>query len=203
VADAVTRRMQLHSSASATLHTLRCDLLLQGVQAGDDVTLLVIRRPPDDMGHARIELPVSLRVMRQVRDFTAEQATLAGLDEEDSSLLATACTEAFTNVVRHAIGLLDELIAKRGADRLVLELVHLGDPFTPPVDPPETDFGLYPEGGFGLIIMRGATDALEYLHESGVNTVRMTRMLGQADRHPKGPGGDDDPLDFMLLPHPL
>jgi hypothetical protein len=43
---------------------------------------------------------------------------------------------------------------------------------------PDTDFGVYPEGGFGLEIIRRASDEVAYLHESGVSTVRMTCHLG-------------------------
>jgi len=92
-----------------------------------------------------------------------------------------ACVEAFTNIVRHGQGLLEgapvELLARRAGGALVIELVHLGDAFAPPEDVAETEFGDFPEGGFGLEIIRGASDGVEYLHESGVSTVRMTKRL--------------------------
>jgi hypothetical protein len=59
----------------------------------------------------------------------------------------------------------------------VLELVHLGAAYTPPQEAEATDFGVYPEGGFGLQIIHGASDRVQYLHDEGVNTTRMSKRL--------------------------
>ena len=181
VAEAVQRRMQRHASPSAVLQTLRLDLLEHNVKLQDDVTMVVVQRQPAGFTTARVELPVQLEALRQVRSFVAAQTHLAGLDEIACSLLEVACVEAFTNVVRHGKGLLEgaplELMAQIHPEALLLELVYLGDSYMPPEDPPDTDFDLFPEGGFGLEIIRGASDAVEYLHDDGVNTLRLFKRL--------------------------
>lgn len=182
VVAAVARRLRLHASPAAVLHTLRRDLLQGGVRLQDDVTMVAVQREPGPATTVRIELPMRLSELRQVRAFVALHTSAAGLEEGACGLLEVACVEAFTNIVRHGEGLLEgapvELLARREAGQLVIELVHLGDAFTPPVDPPDTDFGVFPEGGFGLEIIRGASDGVEYLHTSGVSTIRMTKRLG-------------------------
>ena len=59
----------------------------------------------------------------------------------------------------------------------MFELIHLGEAFTPPADIPETDFDTFPEGGFGLQIIRRGSDQVAYLHESGVATIRLIKRL--------------------------
>jgi len=181
VTDAVVRRLRAHLSPGAVLHSLRCDLLQQGVLMEDDVTMVVVQREPAGATTARIELPLRLTALRQVREFVHTHSVAAGLAEEECGLLEVACVEAFTNIVRHGQGLLEgapvEMLARRKPRALVIELVHLGVAFTPPEDPCDTDFGAYPEGGFGLEIIRGASDGVEFLHSDGVNTMRMTKRL--------------------------
>lgn len=111
----------------------------------------------------------------------ARQAADAGLDEADADLLTVACDEAFTNVVRHADGLLSqapiELLACRQPEQVAIDLVYLGNPYTPPADPGETDFSAYPEGGFGLKIIHGASDEARYSHADGINTLHLVKRL--------------------------
>lgn len=182
VVAAVTRRVRRHATPAAVLHSLRRDLLQDGVRLQDDVTMVVVQRDPANAITHRVELRARVSELRRVRTFVATQTHAAGLEEGACGLLEVACVEAFTNIVRHGEGLLEgapvELVARREAGQLVIELVHLGDAFTPPPDPPDTDFGAFPEGGFGLEIIRGASDGVEYLHTSGVSTMRMTKRLG-------------------------
>jgi phosphoserine phosphatase RsbU/P len=181
VMAAVSRRMRLHATPCAVLHSLRCDLLHEGVQLHDDLTMVAVMRPPAGVSPARIELPVQLQALRQVHTFIGRQTQAAGLDEATCGLLEVACVEAFTNIVRHGVGLLPgapiELVATRLRHELVIELVHVGEAFTPPEELVDTDFSDYPEGGFGLQIIRGASDDVQYLHDAGVNTLRLSKRL--------------------------
>lgn len=181
VIEAAARRLRAHPSPGAVLHALRCDLLQDGVSMQDDVTMVVVQRQAAGPHMARVELPLQLQALRQVRGFVGAQAAAAGLDEAACGLLEVACVEAFTNIVRHGQGLLPgapvELLARRQPDALVIEIVHLGAAFQPPEELPETEFGDFPEGGFGLQIIQGASDGVEYLHDAGVNTMRMTKRL--------------------------
>jgi PAS domain S-box-containing protein len=181
VTRAAVHRLRAHATPAAALHTLRGDLLVPGVQLQDDVTMVVVQRQPAGEHTARLELPLRLKSLRQVREFVGTQTAAAGLDETECSLLEVACVEAFTNIVRHGEDLVAgaplELVARREAHCLVLELVHLGAAYTPPQEAEETDFGVYPEGGFGLQIIHGASDRVQYLHDEGVNTTRMSKRL--------------------------
>lgn len=122
-----------------------------------------------------------LDALREVRNFVNHHTRFTGLIEDERGLLEVACVEAFTNVVRHGKGLFEsailELLARREDDALVIDLVHLGEAFTPPSAPPETDFDVYPEGGFGLQIIEAASDGVAYIHHQGVNTLRMTKRV--------------------------
>jgi anti-sigma regulatory factor (Ser/Thr protein kinase) len=93
-----------------------------------------------------------------------------------------AVVEAFTNIVRHAEGGLPdapvEVLGWAGADGLKVELVYIGDAYRPSGEVPDTQFDEYPEGGFGLQIMRGACDEVAHLHDGGVNTVRLRKRPG-------------------------
>jgi anti-sigma regulatory factor (Ser/Thr protein kinase) len=139
--------------------------------------VLVQSRP----GLRRIEVPVRLDSIRAVRRFVAGQARAAGLDEAAAGLLVVAGVEAFTNVVRHASGGIEgapvELVAHTVAGRFMLDLVYTGDSYAHEGPPPETDFAAFPEGGFGITIIHGASDDVEYLHDDGVNTMRIVKQL--------------------------
>jgi len=107
-----------------------------------------------------------------------QEAATARIGEVDAALFAIAVVEAFTNVFRHGDGLLDgapvELLLRRTARKLVVELVYLGDAFQPPDRIPDTNFQDYPEGGFGLTIIASACERVEYQHNHGVNTTRLS-----------------------------
>jgi anti-sigma regulatory factor (Ser/Thr protein kinase) len=178
---AVARQMALHATPAAVMHTMRRDRLQGGGQVQDDVTMVMVQfERGADITH-RIELPIRVEALGQLRAFVARHARAAGLEEGACCLLEVASVEVFTNVVRHGKGLLDgaplELLVRREAGCVVIELVHLGDAFTPPVYIPEADFGIFPEGGFGLQIIRGGCDQAEYLHNGGVTTIRLIKRL--------------------------
>lgn len=127
---------------------------------------------------ARCKLPIDLKSLRAFREFVEAQAECAGFPEQETGLLVVAGAEVFTNIVRHAKGLPKdatvELITHNTAHELVLEIVYRGEEFIPPEHLAETDFGAFPEGGFGLTIIRQACDKVEFLHHNGVNTVRLS-----------------------------
>ena len=54
-----------------------------------------------------------------------------------------------------------------------MNVKYLGDSFEPPAEPRETSFEAFPEGGFGLHIIYSACDQVDFLHDQGLNTVRM------------------------------
>ena len=179
VAAAVEKRLRSVAAPAAVLHGVRAGLRAEDVRFTDDVTMLLAVRTPANGAVARQELATTLASVPAVRDLVESRARLAGLDEGGASLFAVACVEAFTNIVRHARGRLEgaptEVFFERLTDRVQVDLVYLGDAYEPPSDPPGVRLDAYPEGGFGLSIMREAADRVEYLHRGGVNTVRLTK----------------------------
>lgn len=165
---------------SAMMQRLRRMLLHDGVQLNDDVTMLMAQLPVGGSDAERLELPPDLGQLHLVREFVDEQCQTMGLDEGASDLLTLATVEAFTNAIRHTVNRPAdapiELVARRERSGvLMLEVVCLGEPFQPPPRLPEADLATFPEGGFGLNIIRMACDSVSYLHTEGINTVRMVR----------------------------
>ena len=173
----VARRAHLHGAPALTLHGVRHDLLLHDVSLTDDLTMVMLARHALTHQLERIEIPVSLDALQDVRRFVGAQATAAQLPEDRAAGLAVAAVEVVTNVIRHAQGLVPgapiALQAERLADRLELAFSYFGDAYAPPAEPPSADLTAFPEGGFGLYIIHQACDEVAYSHEEGVNTVRL------------------------------
>lgn len=173
--------LRKHHTPAAVLHRLRSELLNSEMRATDDMTMILAMRTGPTELESRRELPVSLDGVHHVRSLVAARATAAGLVEPAMGLFCVACVEAFTNIVRHATGreadMPVELIVRTLQDALVVEFVYIGDSFELPVVVAETNFDDYPEGGFGMTIIRQASDQVEYGRIDGVNTVRLTRYI--------------------------
>jgi anti-sigma regulatory factor (Ser/Thr protein kinase) len=126
----------------------------------------------------RIEVAHSVASLRTVRDFVVTQADAADLSETEIGLLEVAAVEAFTNIVRHARGQMEgalvNIVARVASGRVELELVYIGDAIALP-DVVEPDLSQFPEGGFGMSIIEAVCDQVDYLHDGGVNTVRIVK----------------------------
>ena len=184
--NAVNAEIQRYFTAglppSGMLQLMRRNLLDPSCRIVDDVTMVLIKRPADPLAVARCELPVSLDSLQPLRDFVAQRLQLLRMDEEAAALLLVASVEVFTNVIRHGGGIphhapVEALAYTRDGD-FVLDIMHLGDAFTPDMASADIALDDFPEGGFGLGIIHGACDRVDYLHEGGLNTVRMRRRLG-------------------------
>ena len=180
--NATLRRLvRQHPTPAAALHALRHELLDSTVQINDDVSLALIMRPIESAADTRCELPIDLQSIGTLRQFVFGQTQRAGLPEAEAAMFELACVEVFTNIVRHAKGLLAgapvEITSRYAGHELVLEIIHLGDAFTPPAEAVAPDLSSFPEGGFGMTIIRSACSRVEFLHHEGVNTVRMTRTV--------------------------
>lgn len=176
------RRIVLANPApAAALHSLRRKILHDDIQIVDDITMVLLMRIEVHGYETRCELPIALDSLREFREFVAAHALRVGLPEDVAAMFVVAAVEVFTNIIRHAQDLLPgapvELIVHDTAEALTLEIVHLGAAFTPPDEVEDADLSAFPEGGFGLTIIRNSCDRVDYLHLQGVNTVRMTRWL--------------------------
>ena len=177
----VRKLVREHSTPGAVLHCLRRDLLPSEVSINDDVSLLLVMQAPANSGRVRCELLIDMTSLRALRAFVRQQAMRSGMTDTEAAIIEVASVEIFTNIVRHARGLLPgasvELVAHSSGQEFILEVIHLGEAFVPPDELVETNFDIFPEGGFGLMIIRKACDRVEYLHHMGVNTIRMSRYI--------------------------
>jgi anti-sigma regulatory factor (Ser/Thr protein kinase) len=177
----VRKLVREHSTPGAVLHCLRRDLLPSEVSINDDVSLLLVMQAPANSGRVRCELLIDMTSLRVLREFVRRQAMRFGMTDTEAAIIEVASVEIFTNIVRHAKGLLPgasvELVAHSSGQEFILEVIHLGEAFVPPDELVETNFDIFPEGGFGLMIIRKACDRVEYLHHMGVNTIRMSRYI--------------------------
>lgn len=180
----IQRQLAVHHTPSMALHTLRRNLLADNVSLTDDLTLALFCRYERQRDVMRIQVPIKLSALLSVREFVGERTQKANLSEALSAVVMVAMVEVVTNVIRHAQGLLTgapvELIGEIGGDGLTIECKYLGDYFSPKTIV-DTDFGnlpddgicTLPEGGFGLSIIHQVADEVHYLHEDGVNNVRL------------------------------
>ena len=177
----VRQLVMQHGAPGAALHSLRRTLLHDEVKINDDVSLVLVMLPSAPGSKEHCELPIEMNSLRAFREFVALQALRSGLSEADTAMFEVASVEVFTNIVRHGKGLLAgapvELVTHCERQEFVLEVIYLGDAYTPPEELTETNFDVFPEGGFGLTIIRNACDRVEYLHHAGVNTVRMCHYV--------------------------
>ncbi|MDP9902267.1 PAS domain S-box protein [Variovorax ginsengisoli] len=174
------RLANVHRAPGAMLHQLR-DELLHSTTLTDDTTILVARICNVNTHSRRLELQPKASAIPMLRGLVEQEARASELDESAGVLFAVAATEAFTNVVRHAVGLVEgapiEVFVYRSVNQLELELVYIGEAFVPPEELPLTSFDQLPEGGFGLTIIRKTCDDVQYTHRAGVNTTRLTLNL--------------------------
>ena len=172
---------ELHTPAAA-LHALRREIDATGARLTDDLTLALALLAGDTLQASRRELSRGLDDLGHVRGLVEDRARRAGLDEVGAGLFALACVEAYTNAVRHTRGRPAqapiELVVSLDDEALCVDIINLGEPFELPVEAAETNFDEFPEGGFGLSIMRQAADGVEHRHALGVNTVRLVRHRG-------------------------
>lgn len=169
------KKMSQHATPSMALHALRQELSLHQLNMTDDLTMVMLMRCDTRREVTRLELNVSLSSLRQLRNFMTENCTR--LIQKKADLLTVAAVEVVTNVIRHASGLVlgapIEIMVEQSAKGLVLDFKYLGERFEPPSDSPETDFTHFPESGFGLKIIRLASDRMEYSYHEGVNALRL------------------------------
>ncbi len=175
VSTTAARHIFANKTPAMVLHALRRDLLMDRVAIGDDVTMVMLMRHALYKKIARLEVPVSLKSLREVREFVGLQASW--LPEDVSSTLVVAAIEVFTNVIRHTQKLVAgaplELVVENSSSGIQLDFKYLGSPFDPSFSPLGSDFDALSEGGFGLHIIHSVCDLVDYRHLDGVNTVRM------------------------------
>lgn len=177
--DVVRTRMSRLGKPGMVLHSLR-STLLRDAKIDDDLTIVMLMRHDENRQIFRLETPASMDSLSLVREFVSEHLERAGIPDDVAGPFVVAAVEVMTNIIRHATGRLPdatvEFFMRHRSGMLVLETSYVGDPYTPPNDTPDTDLSVFPEGGFGLYIIRNACDRVEYRNRDGVNSVRMTLL---------------------------
>lgn len=152
----------------------------------DDFTCVAIRFGGDAASRTERERLTrfcgSMSELGSLREFVRTAATVLPaepLDTESIHELELAATEAFTNVIRHAIGDSAEseiTVAARGCDEsLELTISHRGQPFDP-ADVPPPNFDGSVDGGFGLFIIENCVDFVGYSADmTDGSTIRMIK----------------------------
>ena len=90
-----------------------------------------------------------------------------------------AVSEAFTNSALHAQKEGDAppvtLTFASRKHQLTVTLRDTNEPFA--IDSPQPDIESYPEGGFGLLIIRKVMDSVTYSREENANIITMSKKL--------------------------
>lgn len=150
----------------------------------DDLTCVVVKIEERKLPLARIETEISsnLGELAHSRAFVREFCQSipgAALPEDSTEELDLAVNEALSNIMKHAYrGRTDQriqIVAEAFADRVVLQLHHLGEPFDPGAVPPP-DFNGSRENGFGVYIIAQSVDEVRYLRdERGRNCICLVK----------------------------
>ena len=111
----------------------------------------------------------SYKYLEDMRQFAAQAAKDAGMDDAEVYVVKLAVDEACTNIIEHAYGVENEgeieCTCDAEDDRLTVILRDHGKPFDPSsVTEPDLSSGLEkrPLGGLGVYLMRQLMDEVRY-----------------------------------------
>jgi serine/threonine-protein kinase RsbW len=131
--------------------------------------------------------PAKFKNLDEMRQFAAQAARDAGMDEESVCAVELAIDEACSNIIEHAYGEEDngeiECICSPADDRLTVILRDHGKPFDASrVPPPDLVSGVDERrlGGLGVYLMRQLMDEVRFesLGEAG-NLLTMIKFKGK------------------------
>jgi PAS domain S-box-containing protein len=178
---ALAYQLSKQGTPAAVLHQVRRSIFPEDSKYPDDLTMIVATRISLHTRNKYYELPVKLSAICRVREFISKDAAASGLDPRKTALITLAAVEAFTNIVRHAKALMSgapiEIVSSQVTGYFQVELIYPGDPYFAPCAGVRQDPLTFPEGGFGLDIIRDACDHVDYLHSIGVNTTQLRMRL--------------------------
>jgi PAS domain S-box-containing protein len=132
-----------------------------------------------------IEIPWRLKELRILREEIARVASLLDLPDDRRDQLILAAFESATNVIRHSpTQLADQTLHMKiiaQDDAVIVELLYVGMPFTPPSST-TPDFSGGSDGGFGLYIIQQAVDQVSYSEPfPGVCSIRLLQHYVEED----------------------
>lgn len=125
---------------------------------------------PAVLGSLEIATPFMDAVLRELPDMPGRDSLVPDL--------ALVATEALTNAIRHGDVAEDKLVRLEFflyPEKIIINVTDYGIGFDPDkVRPP--DFDGYPEGGFGIYIMKSLMDEVRYERSAAGNTLILSKQ---------------------------
>ena len=139
----------------------------------------------EDWNAIIFDLPVANGVVREVRRRIMDAARRLPFSESELDSIETSVGEAALNAVRHGSpqGLNDFLrvCCRRDKGRLIVEITDRGKGFVPSNVPLPVAENMKSDG-YGLCLMQGLMDEIEYLRApQGGTTVRLMKRYADVD----------------------
>jgi phosphoserine phosphatase RsbU/P len=184
--EVLALHLKRYNFPSSALHMTRRRLFGEDVRFTDDLTMVLATCANRRLNRARVEVEIALDSIKPIREFLLQESEEIGFEESEISLFTVACVEAFTNIVRHAKGLLPdaplEIIVTKSKTSLTVQMYYLAEAYLPDELPYRPDLDLLPEGGFGMSIIRDVCDIVKFDHVDGVNSVSLTKEISAKER---------------------
>lgn len=136
--------------------------------------------------HQVLDITSQLTELERIRRFLrrfCEPLLTAGYDDGGLVQLELAVNEAAANVIKHAFhGREDQSIrieARTEGDRVIVMILHHGDPFTPD-DVPPPSFDGSRSNGFGVYLIKSCVDEVRYTEDDqGQNCIYMVKSFAK------------------------
>ncbi len=132
----------------------------------------------------RLTKSAELESLGPFRKFIDEACAARGIDEETNYELRLAVDEACTNIITHGYAGMNPgsiiLDLEFEPHQIIVRLTDFGRPFEP-CEPPAPDLNAAledrPTSGFGLFIIYGTMDQIDYQTREDGNTLILTKRL--------------------------
>lgn len=127
--------------------------------------------------------PASLNKLHEMLRSIREEATLNGLNDQQSLNIELAVEEALVNIISYGypnrIGAIEIHCSQSEPPGIKIVLKDTGIPY----DPLSTDIAYDPNdsttkslvGGYGVLLIRNIMDVVEYHHEAGCNILTLIK----------------------------
>ncbi len=139
--------------------------------------------PSNQSEECSLQLRPSINACREIRDWIANFATIAGYSATEIDDIKLAVGEAVTNAIKHG-NCGDDLLAiecRAEAEQLSVKLKYSSEPFDP-ATVPSPDLVNMQQGGMGIYIMRLVMDEIFYEFDNGRATVTLIKRLTKQKR---------------------
>lgn len=148
------------------LHTFTRDQVQK-----DDQTLIVIKTPLPKSVY--LHFPRNLQALPLMREKIQAFASAHSIDPTDLGMVFLACTEVFSNIIKHATATDEDqaivMALLRTTDGIEAEFTDLSQAFLGSDEPKMPAMEEMALGGYGLGLIATVTESVLYSHHHGVN----------------------------------